>query len=175
MSMPNFDPLAAPLATAVAFTFFALLATAVANDVRSLRIPNALSLALLVLYPLHVATAAQPVAWLPALGIAAAVFAAGLITFAAGRIGGGDVKLLTVCALWAGPGLILEMLVYTGLIGGAMAIVMISPLRFSVACASEMLHLQSVRNIMLGRDLPYGVAIAGAAALTIGERLLSAL
>jgi len=73
------------------------------------------------------------------------------------------------------PGLIVEMLVYTGLIGGAMAMVMISPLRFSVACASEMLKLTSVRDIMLGRDLPYGVAIAGGAALTVGGRLLSAL
>lgn len=173
--MPNFDPLAAPLAIVVAVCFFAVLVLAIAGDVRTLRIPNALCLALLVLYPVHVLSAAQPVAWLPALGVAGVVFLAGLTAFAGGCVGGGDVKLLTVVALWAGPGLILETLLYTGLIGGALATVMITPLRFPVASASELLHLQSVRNIMLGRNLPYGVAIAGAAGLVIGSRLLSAV
>ncbi len=168
--MPGFDPVAALVVAA----FFALLAAVTACDVRSLRIPNALSVALLALYPLHALTAPAAVAWLPAIGIAGLVFVVGLGAFATGRIGGGDIKLLTVVTLWAGPDLILPMLVYTGLIGGAMAMLMISPLRFPIACASVWLRLPAVGDVMLGRQIPYGVAIAGAAALTVGGRLLSA-
>jgi prepilin peptidase CpaA len=169
MPLPNVDPVAATIAIA----FFILLAAIAAHDMRSLRIPNGLSLALLALYPLHAATA-PATAWLPGLGVAGVVFVVGLAAFATGRIGGGDIKLLTVVALWAGPDLILPMLVYTGLIGGAVAMVMISPLRFPIACASAWLRLPAVGDVMLGRQIPYGVAIAGAAALTIGGRLLSA-
>jgi prepilin peptidase CpaA len=171
MPMSHFDPIAATLALA----FFVLLAAVVVGDVRSLKIPNALPASLIALYPVYVLTATRPVAWLPAIGIAALVFVVGVIAFACRRIGGGDVKLLAAVALWAGPELIAPTLVYTALIGGALALVMISPLRFAIAFASDYARLPSLRDVMLGRHLPYGVAIAGAAALTVGGRLLSAL
>jgi prepilin peptidase CpaA len=165
--MPAFDLAAA----AVAAAFFAILAAIALSDLIRLRIPNALTLGLLALYPLHVILAREAVAVLPALGLAALVFALGAAIFATGRIGGGDVKLLSVVALWAGPDLIFSTLVLTALIGGAMAIVMLSPLRFVLAFASESLSLPALREVVLGRHLPYGVAIAAAAAISIGPRL----
>lgn len=169
--MAPFDP----LASLVALAFVALVAAAAIDDLRRLRIPNILPLALLALYPVHVLSAGQPVAWLPALGVAALTFALGLAAFAAGHVGGGDVKLLAAVALWAGPGLILPLLAVTALIGGALALVMVSPLRFAVALACERLNLPTLREVMLGRALPYGVAIAGGGALTVGTDLLAAL
>ena len=56
-----------------------------------------------------------------ALAAAAAVFAAGFALFAFRIAGGGDVKLLTAAALWAGPAQIFEFLMVTALGGGLLA------------------------------------------------------
>ncbi len=86
--------------------FFGLLAVAVLTDVETLRIPNRLCLALVAIYPAHVLASPVAVDWPGALMLAVAVFAAGLVPFAAGWVGGGDVKLMAATALWVGPGLV---------------------------------------------------------------------
>ena len=80
-------------------TFDALLLLAAVSDVRSFRIPNAISLlvaagALLLAFP------ASPG---EALSRAASLGLVGVITGALwlrGLLGGGDLKLLAACALW---------------------------------------------------------------------------
>ena len=74
------------------------------TDVETLRIPNRLCLALVALYPAHLL--ASPIAG----GLAGRASArhGGLRgrpgAFAAGWMGGGDVKLMAATALWVGPG-----------------------------------------------------------------------
>ena len=82
--------------------FFGLLAVAVLADLEALRIPNRFCLALVAIYPAHVLASPVAVDWSGALMLVA-VFAAGLVPFAAGWVGGGDVKLMAATALWAGP------------------------------------------------------------------------
>ena len=55
-----------------------------------------------------------------ALACAAVVFGAGTAAFAAGALGGGDVKLLAAASLFAGPGLISDFLLVTALAGGVL-------------------------------------------------------
>ncbi len=154
--------------------FLALLAWAACSDAVEFTIPNTASVGLALLYPLHVLVSPAPVDWLWAMIVAAVTFIPGVILFASGNFGGGDVKLLSAAALWAGPGLILPMLVTVSLAGGVLAVL------FWIGS-----RLRRHRSVTAYGDgsltsgayaapvrLPYGVAIAAGAGLA-GLRLLS--
>src|SRR5260370_4578378 len=106
--------------------FAGLMTTAAVEDFRRLLIPNALTLALCVLWPLHLATAPTITlaAALGAAGCGLAVFLAGALLFFRGLVGGGDVKLLTAATLCAGPDAALALLVFTGLLGGLLSLLL---------------------------------------------------
>ncbi len=57
------------------------------------------------------------------IGIAALMFAACLIVFARGSMGGGDVKLLVALALWLPPLPYFQLLFMMAVVGGAMSVV----------------------------------------------------
>ena len=80
------------------------------------------------------------------LGLAAFAILAGL--FAAGAMGGGDVKLLTALALWLPWQPFLKLVVVMALLGGVLTLVCVA------------WHRISRRSGKL--EIPYGVAIAGA-------------
>ena len=117
--------------------FAGLMATAAFEDFRRLIIPNGLILGLCVLWPLHVATA--PMLTVPAAGTAAlyaaAVFIVGALLFSRGLIGGGDVKLLAAATLWAGPAATVPLLVLTGLLGGVLCLILLTPVGALMAAA----------------------------------------
>lgn len=137
--------------------FLGVTALAGVSDLRSHRIPNSLSAALIALYPMYVLAAPAAVPWLHAVAVSIAVLAAGFALFALKLLGGGDGKLLAAAALWAGPVYIFDFLVITALAGGALALVFLSPLRMALASA---LPEGGLRERMLADVLPYGVAIA---------------
>ena len=147
--------------------FAGLMATAAFEDLRRLVIPNGLILGLCILWPLHLATAPPPT--LAAGGgaalCAAAVFVAGAVLFSRGLIGGGDVKLLAAASLWAGPAATPPLLVLTGLFGGLLSLVLLTPMGTLIAAARPTL-LDPAGAAAPGADrvcVPYGVAIAAAA------------
>ena len=107
----------------IVFGFIGLLAWAVISDLRSLRIPNRASLAIVCLYPLHVLLSPTPVDWTTAPLIALGVFAVTTVFFAFRWMGGGDVKLATATSLWAGSDLVFEFLTLTALAGGVLSAV----------------------------------------------------
>ena len=147
--------------------FAGLMATAAFEDCRRLIIPNGLILGLCILWPAHVATA--PTLTLTAAGFAAlcaaAVFIAGALLFSRGLIGGGDVKLLAAATLWAGPGATLSLLFLTGLLGGVLCLLLLSPVGALIAAARPTPGdpsgdpARSPNRVLV----PYGVAIAAAA------------
>ena len=100
----------------------ALLALAALIDVRERRIPNMLTGGVAALYPVYLLASPAPVAWLAALGIAAAVFAFGFVLFARQLIGGGDVKLIAAVSLWAGLEYVALFALVTSLAGGGLAL-----------------------------------------------------
>jgi prepilin peptidase CpaA len=153
--------------------FFGLLAVAVLTDLEALRIPNRLCLALVGIYPAHVLASPVTPDWPGALMLAVAVFAAGLVPFAAGWVGGGDVKLMAATALWAGPASFSLLVLVTSVVGGVIAALMLSELRFTVARVAETAGFAEVRDIVLGRSIPYGVAIA-AGGWVVGAGMLTA-
>jgi prepilin peptidase CpaA len=102
--------------------FLTMLGLAAFTDVRERRIPNRLTGALAALYPVYVLVSPTPVAWPAALALAVVVFVIGLGLFARELIGGGDVKLLAVLSLWAGPEQFVWFLLITTLAGGALSL-----------------------------------------------------
>lgn len=158
------------------FSFAGLMAAAAIEDVRRLVIPNPLVLALCALWPLRVATGAEAslAAGLAAVACAAAVLFAGAVVFARGLIGGGDVKLLSAAALWAGADRVALLLVLTALIGGVVALACLTPLGARVGAwrRGAPNPAEAIAGTGGGRPVPYGVAIAAAALLvTLGPQL----
>lgn len=102
------------------FGLLSLTVAATVTDLRSFRIPNRISLAVAALFPVYVlAGFGDARSGLLAGGM---VFAVGLVLFARGWMGGGDVKLLTAVSLWAGTELVLPMILIVSLAGGIMSI-----------------------------------------------------
>lgn len=150
---------------------FALLAgaalAAAGSDLRYLQIPNRLVLLICLLYPLHVLFAGAPVDVSGAVTMAGGILILGFGLFCLGLVGGGDVKFLAAAGLWAGRDLGLELVVLMALFGGVLAFVLLLP-------AGKRL-LARVRAPSLGAvpagAMPYGVAIAGALLVVVGQRV----
>src|SRR5690606_34347043 len=136
-------------------------------DVMWFRIPNAVPIAILALFPAYLLAGGQGLAQLHwALAIAAGTFLVGAFMFSRGWMGGGDVKLLAVLALWAGPAHFATLIIMTSLAGGALALIALMPGRAAmVAWMTLNLRIalalpEAPRSATGRRTLPYGAAIA---------------
>jgi prepilin peptidase CpaA len=156
----------------VALCFFtAVMAVAAVEDFRRLTIPNLLPLLLCVSWPLYAVAVPGSGGMLGAAGCALAVFLGGAVLFARGWLGGGDVKLLSAATLWAGAPQTLGLLVLTGLLGGVLALLLLSPL------GRKLVPAAGARSGDFQPDLPdapadaipvpYGIAIAAAGLITV--------
>ncbi|MEX2454954.1 MAG: prepilin peptidase [Rhodospirillaceae bacterium] len=145
----------------LALTAFAgLLVWAAWSDLRDFVIPNRISIAIAMLFPAHVlATGAVEI--VPgSVAAAAATFAAGFALFAFRVAGGGDVKLMTAVALWAGPSQIAGFLMMTALAGGLLAALLAARAWRAHAAASPDGSLALRVCAIRGTKVPYGAAIA---------------
>lgn len=88
--------------------------------------------------------------------IFAVLLAIGTLLFAAGKLGGGDVKLLATSALWFDMMSALMMLVYVFIAGGVLAIIILILRTFGWSDAAR----AKVHLLKPGGGIPYGVAIA---------------
>lgn len=149
--------------------FAAVLAAAAFEDFRRLVIPNLLPIVLCALWPVYFAAAPSLSGALAAIGCALAVFAGGLVMFAFNQFGGGDVKLLTAVALWAGPAGTPSLIMLTALIGGALAVLLLMPgvPRVVGAARAALSHAPPPVEHGLKMRMPYGLAIIGAALVVV--------
>lgn len=168
-AMPLFDAAPAMLRTldVVALGgFAAVMGAAAFEDFRRFTIPNRVIIAGLALWPLHLAATPAPVAAAGgAAGCALAVFVAGALLFSRGYVGGGDVKLLSVAALWAGLPATPALLAITGLLGGLLSLLLLTPFGLQIAAMGRAaLDPRGEAAIpFAANSVPYGMAIAGAA------------
>lgn len=149
--------------------FVVLMAAAAFEDFRRFTIPNWLTLGLCVLWPFSLLG-------VPSLGTAVGdlacgliVFAVGALLFARGYLGGGDVKLLAAAALWSGPTLLPSLLIATGLLGGVLALVLLSPVgAFLVSGTRTQLGFTTApETAAASTPVAYGIAIAAASLIVI--------
>jgi prepilin peptidase CpaA len=138
-----------------------LLLSAGVEDVRTREIANWKNAAIALLAPLWW-TASGLTLWPGVaiqLAVAVLVFGLFVAAFWMGQMGGGDVKMIGALALWLPPQPLLWMLVLMSLLGGALTLLML---------ADKLLMKKKQLP-----EIPYGVAIAMAALLTIREPILN--
>jgi prepilin peptidase CpaA len=158
--------------------FMGLLLAAAMSDFRVYLIPNRIVGALLLLYPAHVLASPAPVAWQVALIIGAITFVAGFIIFLFKGMGGGDVKLLTAVALWAGAPHFMAFTVITLIAALVLATAMAARVAAGGARTAEGFSFGTFFGTLrfspiLHMTVPYGVAIA-TGGMYVGARLLVA-
>jgi prepilin peptidase CpaA len=162
-----------PLQTGCLVAFALLLLLAAWQDLRTMHIADAISLAIVVAFAVWAlsglvrGTLSFTAVGL-ALACAAVVFGAGAAAFAAGALGGGDVKLLTAASLFAGLGPISDFLLVTALVGGALGVAVLAGAPVGpLAPAAD----ATLRTRLRG-GLPYGPAIAAGGLWVAGSLAL---
>jgi prepilin peptidase CpaA len=103
--------------------------------------------------------------WLVGLGLGAAAFGLGVVVFAAGWLGGGDVKLLAAALPWAGLGLLRDFTLATALTGAGLGLAMLTPVRRLMPAGPQ------GAGEGLKQPMPYGVAIAAGGLVVLALRL----
>lgn len=149
---------------AFALALPALLIAAAVSDLRVRRIPNLVSGAIAVLWLAHVLVGAGQPAPMVDLLYASGIFLLCFMLWRFKIIGGGDVKLLSVLALWAGGPFVLPFLALTALAGGLLSLFWIAcqrgrlllPVR--MACGLASAGLPTLPGDQSG--VPYGGAIS---------------
>jgi prepilin peptidase CpaA len=140
--------------------FAGLLVAAAISDVRSLIIPNRYCLAIGLLYPAHILSTGAGADWIGAIAICGVLLVVGFLLHVGKIIGGGDAKLATAVALWAGTELFVEFLVITGITGGAMALALWLRHRLSRAASAGAFFFTPPDPDFVKQPMPYAVAIA---------------
>lgn len=148
---------------ALACAFPVLVIWAALSDAVSMTIPNRLTLLLAAAFaPAALACGLAPAGWALALGTGAAALVLGVAMFAFGWVGGGDAKLFAACGLWLGAAAAVPFLLWTALVGGALAALLLLGRRgaeFLPGFGPAWLR----RLLSRGEGVPYGVAIAAGA------------
>ena len=145
----------------------ALLVAAAVSDALHYRIPNKISAAMLLVFPLFVFTAPHSLDWKQHVMVFVLILVSGFAMFMGHLAGAGDIKLLAVTGLWAGPHQLAVLLVGTAVAGGFVALGM-AGLTLLRNRKAGLLNLPAVAVAKV--PIPYGMAIA-AGGLNILYRL----
>lgn len=163
------------LSVACLAAFVGLVLFAAASDIASMEIPNWVSVALVLLFPLAAFLAHMAPAQIGLhVGIGVAMFLAGFGLFSLGVLGGGDVKVIAAASVWTGLAALTPFAYATTIAGGVLAAIMIVARR----AAKPSDTLPAFLNRLLGPEngIPYAVAIAvGALASLPSQPLVRAL
>ena len=151
----------------------ALLILTAIWDIASFTIPNYLVLALLTLFILFAAgTAAiggSGLGWDEAgyhLLAGAIGLVLGMVLFATGIIGGGDAKLFAVTTLWLGLNALFQYALLVTLLGGALTLAILFIRRTPLPLF--LIKYEWARRLHDRKaGIPYGVALAAAALMTL--------
>ena len=142
-----------------------LTVVAALHDLMTMKIPNWISIALVVgFFPAALALGLPLSVVGVSAGMALAALFIGAGMFALNWIGGGDAKLLAAATLWMGLSGTLHFLLYTGLAGGAFCMLLLTA-RSRLPILAQTGPGWMMRLMQPKGDIPYGVAIAVGALL----------
>jgi len=147
--------------TVVLGVFAALVIVAALKDLSSFTIPNWISIALALAFApaalaAHVSLENVGISF--AVAFCVLLLAVGM--FALGWIGGGDAKLMAASALWVGLRGLAPFALYTGLAGGALALILVALRSAWLRPLAAAGPAWAKRLATPGEAAPYGVAIA---------------
>lgn len=138
---------------------FSLFTVAAVSDARTMRIPNWMSVAIVVAFAVRAVVSPETFQWMD-LAFGAGVFVVGFVFYALKGFGAGDVKLATAGALWFGAAQASDFLAVMALVGGALAIL--------ILVANHMAAFHRILRFAMPalertKSVPYGIAIAAGA------------
>jgi prepilin peptidase CpaA len=152
---------------AITVIFVMLTVAAGTYDLWTYRIPNGFVLALAALFLIDALLHIHQVHWLDHVGAALACLAVGLVGYSFGWFGAGDVKLISVLALWSGFTALMAFLLLTSL-GALLAMLIVLIVRAVLPryrSAESLLALP--RFLKRGEGFPYAVGVAIGAILSM--------
>lgn len=152
--------------------FPALMAFAAASDLFTMTISNRVALALIAGFLVMAAMVGMaPTAIAGHVGAAVLVLVLGFVCFARGWIGGGDAKLAAATALWFGFDQLLNYLLISSVLGGALTLLILQfralPLPAALVAQDWIHRLHEPKA-----GVPYGIALAAAALLVYPDSAL---
>ena len=143
--------------------FASCLVAAAVCDLLTMTIPNRLTLALALAFPIAAMLTAMNLSafgWHIAAGALVLTVCFGL--FALGWLGGGDAKLAAGVALWLGFDLLLPWLIMTAVFGGVLTLFLLATRRLALPlCLVRQEWALRLHDPKTG--VPYGIAIAAGA------------
>lgn len=139
---------------------FSLTLFAAYSDYKLFIIPNWISIALCILYPIAVLTSPVEIDWFWSLVICGIVFVVGFTLYILGGLGGGDVKLLSALCLWAGLTSLPLFLLATVIAGGFLVPVILYREIKKMPEDSGSIRRKIKTALRARLQIPYGVAIA---------------
>jgi prepilin peptidase CpaA len=160
---------------AILYAAIGISAVVAYQDVRTRRIPNALSLAMAILGLARIGLAQDAVGGSYTLAAGAVVFAVTLALFQYGVIGGGDAKLIPATALVIGYTDLLGFLFLMSLCGGALASAAIVVNKLAASLKRRRVpaslpppgEIDGLRALPTASTVPYGCAVAAAGVITL--------
>ena len=147
--------------------YAAALSYGLISDIKSLKIPNAVSVIVLALFFLNWWVAAPAEDLTKHLIVAGATLFLGFGIYVAGFMGAGDIKLITALMLWAGTRDGFDFLIVMTLIGGVFASLLLIARKSMAVWPSAQSYIPSRRMRMWAQRgiFPYGIAICTAGLL----------
>ncbi len=161
------------------YLFAAVSIYAAISDWNRFKIPNTVPLTLLLLWPLHVLSMPyQSEVWV-SVACAGAFLGLGLYAFSKNWLGAGDVKFLSMAALWVPGGMMLNFILVISIAGGVLCAGLLVlrqwQIKKSIAVAnSPQTAGISLKSPYLKQYAPYGVAIACGCLFTACQLLINA-
>lgn len=163
------------IALTITGLFAGCMLIAALYDLFTMTIPNRIVLILIAGFA--VAAAVTGMGWVVIashIGVALVVLIAGFALFNFGVLGGGDAKLAAAAALWLGLSQTGLFLIFTGLLGGALALMLLgfrlAPLPQPAAQIGWVARLHHSQT-----GVPYGMAIGPAALLVFPQSVWTSL
>ena len=147
------------------FLLVLLLVLAAAEDAWRMRISNVIILGILGGAVVAAVLAGPTLTLWQNLALCAGLLALGTAAFAAGKLGGGDVKLMAVSGAWFDLDGGLLMVISTLLAGGLLALLILLLRVFSWPEAVR----TRVAVLRAGSGIPYGIAIAAGSLIAVGS------
>lgn len=146
-------------------SFIVLLLLAASQDAVQLRISNILCAAILLVGIVGmVLIGVRPSIWQNVLLLVLAL-TIGTMMFSAGKMGGGDIKLFAATIFWFNLNGALWLLISVGIAGGILALLVLA---IRMASWSEAMQRRAI-ILRPKSGIPYGIAIAAGALLTISS------
>ena len=161
------------LLTIFALIFVCCVLYAMISDFSRLRIPNIVSIVLVVAFAAFALLGGTGNVW-PHIILAGAVLVTLFACFAMGWLGAGDVKLLSALMLWAGPAQGIQFVVLFAIFGGIFAAGLLA-LRYTLPyypILSELPVTSKFSRWARNGLCPYGIPI-GVAALCIAPAIFA--